>query len=431
VTSQSGFALDLLQSYQLALQNEPNYQAALAETLASREAIPQARSQLLPIIQGSGTVSTATTERTSPNFLGRETTSKFDYISKNYSLTLRQPLFRMQNWAAYRQAKEQVAGAEASLQHELQTLGDKVATAYFNALLAKDHLASVLAQKEAYQGQLNAATRNFDAGFGTRTDMTEAQARYDFATAQELQAKQDIEYTRQQLEVLINQRLTEDLAKLSPERMELNPIQPPQLEKWINKAEENSPQLNSLKHQLESVREEVSKAWAGHYPTIDAFAQVSKADSDTNVTINQKYDTAQVGVQMVVPIFSGGYVNSRVRQAVATVQQAEKQVEARRLALQLDVRKQFQNIVEGAAKIRALENAFRSAELSLLSNQKGFQAGIRASIDVLNAIMQKAMVENDLAQARYEYSLARIRLMSLVGDLDLNLITTVNQWLTM
>jgi protease secretion system outer membrane protein len=432
--SPAAFALDLLESYQLALQNEPAYQAARAAADATREVLPQARAQLLPSIQGSASISQATTTRTVEgqrsllNPTGQDITNDFNYLSTNYALTLRQPLFRMQSWATYQQAKEQVAGAEATLQQETQSLGDRVASAYFNALFAEDHLASILAQKEAYQGQLNAARRNFDAGLGTRTDIDEAQARYDFVVAQEIEGRQNVDFTRQQIEKLINQPV-DGLAKLDSARLDLNPIQPSRLEEWIAKAEKTNPELIALQHGLEAARQEVAKSTAGHYPTVDAFAQVSKANSDTNVTINQKYDTAQVGVQVVVPIFSGGYVNSRVRQAVAATQQAEQELEAARLTLQLNVRKQFQYIVEGVAKIRALENARHSAEQSLLSNQKGFRAGIRASVDVLNAIMQQAMVENDLAQARYEYSLARLRLMSLVGELDFNVISAMNQWL--
>ncbi|MBM3203460.1 TolC family outer membrane protein [Candidatus Woesearchaeota archaeon] len=420
-------AMDLLESYQLALQSEPNFLAARAAADATREAVPQARSQLLPSVQATGSVGMASTERTSPSLSGQEVTNSFDYMSSSYGVNLRQPLFRMQNWALLRQAKEQVAGADATLQKETQNLGDRVASAYFNGLYATDSLASVLAQKEAYQNQLNAATRQFELGQGTRTDIDEAQARYDLSTAQEIEERQNVDYTRHQIERLTNQAV-DHLSRLNPARMDLKSLEPAKLEDWISRAEASNPEIKALKHGLASARQEVNKAAAGHYPTLDIYAQYSHSSSDANFTINQQFDTTQVGVQMALPIFNGGYVDSRIRQALATVQQAEQQLEAAHVTLQLNVRRQFQSIVEGVAKIRAMEKALYSAEQSLVSNRKGYEAGIRSSIEVLNAVMEKAKVENDLARTRYEYALARLRLRSLTGELDQDVIAAMNTW---
>lgn len=420
-------AMDLLESYQLALQNEPNFQAARAAADATREAIPQARSQLLPSLQATGQVGMASTERTSLSNTGRDITSSFDYMSNNYGVNLRQPLFRMQSWATFKQAKEQVAGAEATLQKETQNLGDRVATAYFNGLYAEDGLASILAQKEAYEAQLHAANRQFELGQGTRTDIDEAHARYDLAAAQEIEERQNVEYTRLQIEQLIN-RTIDHLSRLNPQRMDLSPVHPTKAEDWISKAQESNPELQAIKHGLASAQQEVAKAVAGHYPTLDIYAQYSHSSSDNNFTINQQYSTSQVGVQMAMPLFNGGYVDSKVRQALAQVQQAEQQLEAANVALQMNVRKQFQSIVEGVAKIKAMEIALHSADQSLTSNKKGYQAGIRTSLDVLNAVMAKAKVENDLARTRYEYSMARLRLRSLMGELDQAVMAEMNKW---
>ena len=420
-------AMDLLESYQLALQNEPNFQAARAAADASREALPQARSQLLPSVQATGSVGVASTERTSLSQLGREITSNYDYMSSNYGVSLRQPIFRMQNWALLKQAKEQVAGAEATLQKETQNLGDRVVSAYINGLYAEDSLSSILAQKDAYNGQLRAAKRQFDLGQGTRTDIDEAQARFDLAAAQEIEERENTEFTRQQVEQLTNHEV-KTLSKLNPARMDISPVQPASLENWIDKAEKGNPEIEAAKHALASAQQEVTKAAAGHYPTLDIYAQFSRSSSDANYTINQRYETSQVGVQMALPIFSGGYVDSRIRQALATVQQAEQQLEATHIALKMNVRKQFQSIVEGVAKIKAMEIARHSAEQSLTSNRKGYDAGIRSSLDVLNAVMEKAKVENDLSRTRYEYTLARMRLKSLIGELDQEVIATLNKW---
>lgn len=422
--SSSVHAIDLLELYQLALVNEPAYRAARAEADASREALPQALSQLLPNLQGAGSKSRADTTQSQQ---GRPE-QQIDYTSSNYSLTLRQPLFRLQSWAAYKQAEANVGGYLAKLDGEEQNLGVRVAGAYFEALMAEDFLAFVQAQKEAYLGQLNAATRAFKFGEGTRTDIDEAQARYDLTLAQELKAKQNNRYTKHQLEALVNIPVP-SLAKLDPTRMDLGPLQPASLEAWMDRTVDSNPQMRQLGAMLEASRQEVTKARAGHLPTVDIFMQYRKSDSDSETTINQRNETTQIGLQMAIPLYSGGYTQSTVRQALASVERLQEQVEASRRALQLQVRKEYESIVEGQENIRANEIAVHSADQAILSTRKGVEAGTRTPLDVLNALQQKATAARDLAAARYQYAMARVRLMSLAGSLDADSIGTVNRWL--
>lgn len=426
--SGSVHAIDLLELYQLALASEPTYLAARAEASASREALPQARSQLLPNLQAAGSKSRADTKRTSQDRFGQDVTEEFDYTSSTYSLTLRQPLFRPQSWAAYKQAEANMGGYQAKLDGEEQNLGIRVAGAYFDALMAEDFLAFVQAQKEAYQAQLNAATRAFKLGEGTRTDIDEAQARYDLTLAQELKAKQNVRFTKHQLEALVNLPV-ESLARLDPKRMDLGALQPSSLEAWMERAMDSNPQLRQLNAMLDAARQEVDKARGGHWPTVDVFMQYRKSDSDSETTINQRNDTTQLGLQVAVPLYAGGYTQSAVRQALASVERLQEQTEAARRALQLQVRKEYQSIVEGQENIRANEIAVHSADQAILSTRKGVEAGTRTPLDVLNALQQKATAARDLASAHYQYAMARIRLMSLTGSLDVESIGAVNRWL--
>lgn len=421
-------AIDLLEAYRLALANEPTYRAARAEADASREVLPQARSQLLPNLQAAGSQSQAETSQTSHGQGGPETTRQFDYSSSNYSVTLRQPLYRPQAWAGYKQAEANIGGYQAKLDGEEQNLGNRVAGAYFDALMAEDFLAFVLAQKEAYLGQLNAAKRAFKLGEGTRTDIDDAQARYDLSLAQELQAKQNTRYTKHQLETLVNIPVP-SLAKLDPARMDQGPLKPASLEEWMDKTVDSNPQIRQLNALLEVARREVEKARAGHQPTVDLFVQYRQADSDSETTINQRNTTSQIGIQVAIPLYSGGYTQSTVRQALANVARLQGQIEATRRALQLQVRKEYQSIVEGQENIRANEVAVNSANQAILSTRKGVEAGTRTPLDVLNSLQQKATAARDLASARYQYAMARVRLLSLTGSLDDESIKMVNLWL--
>jgi outer membrane protein, type I secretion system len=426
-SSPAANAIDLLQSYRLAVASEPAYQAARATAASSREVLPQAKSQLLPNVQLSGTKSQADTTQTSP-IVGQDVTRSFSYPSYNYALTLRQPLFRMQSWANYRQAEARVSVAEADLENALKDLGGRVAEAYFSALLAEDFLASVLIQKEANLAQLNSAKRALDLGWGTRTDVDEAQASYDFVLSQELEVSQNTVYSKRQLESLIDQPVS-SLARLDPALMELAPPQPARLEDWLARAEENHPGIKSLLANLEVARQEVKKASAGHLPTVDLFAQKTIANSDSESTINQYFDTSRIGIQVTIPLYSGGFVNSTQRQASANVEQVQQRLDASRRELSLKVRKQFQSVGEGVEKIRALEIAKRSAEQAVISTRKGVTAGTRTTLDVLNALQKGATVERDLTRARYEYAIARIRLFSLAGSDDIEVISNINRWL--
>lgn len=421
-------ALDLLDSYRLALRNDARHQASIAQAAASREALPQARAQLMPNVSASLARSRNSTDRQALDIFGRPSRENFDYISSNYALSLRQPVFRMYNFALYRQAQRQVDGAEATLDRSLQDLLVRLAGAYFEALLAQDQHALVIAQKEAYAGQLDAAKRSFAAGQGTRTDIDDAQARYDLTLAQELEASQNLGYTRRQLQTIVNEPV-DSLAVLDPARLELQAPTPASAEEWIVRGEEVNAELRALRADIEVARQELDKARAGHYPTVDLVAQRSKSESENNVSINTRYLTTQVGVQVNVPLFAGGYALSQTRQALANIERAEQLYEARRREVAQEIRKEFQNVAEGILRVRALEQARRSAEQAVLSNQKGFQAGTRSRIDILDAQQQRVSVERDLAVARYRYIVARLRLQSLVGSLDEPEIEAVNAWL--
>ncbi|MCX7175683.1 MAG: TolC family outer membrane protein [Proteobacteria bacterium] len=422
-------ALDLLKSYRLALQQDAGYQASRADTAASRELVPQARAQLLPNLSASLSRGKNQTNSETPGFLGARSFSSYEYLSSSNALTLRQPVYRKFTFALYQQAQSQVESAEATLDKSLQDMLVRLCGAYFEALMAQDQLDLILSAKEAYAGQLQATKRVFEAGQGTRTDIDDAQARYDMALAQELEASQNVGYTRRQLQVIINQPV-DSLALLKPDRMQLIPPLPANPEEWIARGEDVNAELRAMRANIESATQEVEKARAGHMPTVDLLVQRSRSISENQVTINQFYLTSQVGLQVNIPIYAGGYYSSQIRQALANLEKYQQQYEARRREVDLQIRKEFQNVAEGVLKVRAQEQAERSSDQALFSNQKGYQAGTRTQIDILNAQQQRMNVRRDLAQARYLYVMARVRLQGLVGSLNEDEINLINSWLS-
>lgn len=423
------WSLDLSQAYGAALAQDSTIRAVRAATDARRERLPQARAQLLPNVSASASRYRNALERTSPDASGQLVTSNLRYTSSSEALTLRQPLFRMYQMADYRQAQAQVDDAEANLERELQNVGVRVSSAYFEALLAEEHLALVLSQKTAYTTQLDAAQKRLDAGFGTRTDIDEARAALDLNVAQELEARQNLDFTRRQLQSLVN-RPIDRLAPLDPSRMQLVRPTPDRVEDWVERAELSSPELQSLVAQVAAARYELEKAQAGHYPTLDAIAQWSRNDSDTITSIKTRYSNKSIGLQLNIPLYSGGHVSSTVRQAIAGQERAEEALEAMRRDLGVRLHREFRGVTEGVLRVKALEQAVRSAEQVAISNRRSFEAGSRTLPDVLNAEHQKVSAQRDLAQARFVYLMSRIRLQALSGGAKAEVIDEINGWLT-
>jgi outer membrane protein/protease secretion system outer membrane protein len=417
--------LDLKQVYEAALQQDASIRASRAAADSGRERLPQARAGLLPQISATAGRNNNNLDTTAPNILGNLSTTNDKYSSDNRSIQLRQPLMNMQRWLQFQQAKFIVDEAEANLDRDLQNLVVRVAGAYFETLLADEQLDLVMAQKSLYTALVDAAKKGLVSGSGTRTDVDDAQSRLDMAFAMELEARQNQDLTRRQLQLLINQPVTK-LAKLNVNALKLNVPAPANLDEWTLKAEQSSPEIKAMEARLEQARREVSKAQAGHLPTLDAVAQWSNSGSENITRINSRYENKSIGLQLNVPLYSGGYVNSTIRQAVAEQTRAEESLEALRRDLGVRVHKEYRGVSEGVMRVRALEQAVRSADQMMKSTQMSLKAGSRTQLDVLNAQQQYTMALRDLSQARFVYLMSKVKLAALVGDDTALLLNEVN-----
>lgn len=419
-------AMNLLQAYQAAVDQDASIRASRAALDSGRERLPQARSQLLPSISASVGRNNNNLITTAPNLLGTLSETRDTYFSFNKTVALRQPIFNLQRLYQYQQSKDQVAESEATYDKDLQSLSVRVGGAYLEALLSAEQLRLVRAQKAQYTAMVDAARKSFAAGTGTRTDIDDAQARLDMAIASELEARQNEDYTRRQLEILVNQSVP-SLDKLNVSGLRALPDVMPSLSDWIAEAMRNSPEIRALDARLEAADMEIAKAKAAHAPTLDGVLQWSDSGSENITRINARYENKVMGVQLNVPLFQGGYTNSVVRQAVAEKSRTEESLEALRRDLNLRVHKEYRGVTEGLLRMKALEQAVRSAELLLDSTLKSQRAGVRTRLDVLNAEQQLATATRDLVQSRYLYLMSRLRLNSLAGKDALTTVTELNQ----
>jgi outer membrane protein len=415
-------AVDLVTVYRDALVSDPVYQSNRAIYMATIERLPQARAGYLPLIAGSASIF-----RNHIEFDGAPTR---DYTTKTYAVTLSQPVFRMQNWLNIGLAKHQVLQAEANFANSQQDLGIRAAQAYFEVLLAQDNVALSETQKSAIDQQLAQAKRNFEVGTATIVDTLEAQARYDQSVAKEIADKNDLETKRRALQVLLG-KLPDSLTPLR-EPLELAPPLPNDIEAWVAAAESSSFQIAAARENYEAFRQQVAVQRAGHLPTLDLSGSYSRNDSPTNASppiIGPVVNTSSIGLLLSVPIYSGGLVQSRVREALANRDRAEQDLENARRGVAQAVRVNFLNVTSGIALVRALEQALTSTKSQLDSTILGRDVGVRTSVDVLNAQQQVFQSRRDLQQARYNYLLSTLRLKAAAGTLTETDIEAVNRTL--
>lgn len=421
----SAFSIDLRESYRLALQNDRQYRIVQARAKAGEEAVPQALSQLLPNV-----TATVTRNRTEQEVAreGSPTSRPPRFPTENDALQLRQPIFRLRSAFALQQAREQVKSARADLERERQSVAVRVAGAYFETLFARDRLSLLGAQRRNIEARLLAATKALEAGTGVRTDIDEARAQLDKLRAQEIGLLQNIRVTTSQLEVLIGQGV-EAVAPIDLGRMTPEVFDPGEIDPLLELAMEKSPDIMGRAAEMEAAKTAIKAARADHLPSLDFVLNYNRSLSDNPFFTGQEVTSNAYGIQLTIPIYSGGLTQSRVREAVAHSEESKERYFYTVNSAQLELRKNFMAIKEGIAQFRAFEQALRSAEQAVLSNQKGVLAGTRTSLDVLLVEQQRYQVEQDFAQSRYEMLAAWVRLNSLIGTMDEEEFDRLNQLL--
>ena len=417
---------DLLEVYRQAQTADAQYAAARATWLATQEKLPQGRSGLLPSVTLSGSTQYNDRDISFRNPTVAGSSARFN--SSALSLSLTQPVYRRQNLLAFEQGKTQVEQADAVLSQAEQDLTTRVAQAYVDVLLARDNVAFSGAQKTAIAEQLTQAKISFQVGTATITDTHEAQARFDLSVSQEIAAQSDWEIKRRALELLIG-KSTPTLAPLGA--LQLIMPEPAVLEKWVDEARIANPQVRAAEISVTLAQQEVMRNRGAHYPTLDAFAGYTRNASGVGTLggPGTDIDSRNIGLQLSVPIYQGGLVTSRVREAAANESKSRQDHETTRRNAELVARQSYLGVTSGIAQVKALEAALTSSQSSLDSTRLGRDVGVRTQVDVLNAQQQLFSARRDLAQAKYNYIMSTLKLKAAVGRLTEKDIIAVNAWL--
>jgi outer membrane protein len=409
-------AEDLMQVYREAQQNDPSLAAARSSWAATQERVPQARSALLPNVAAGGE---ALLQDGRTDFSGGTVpVTANSYSNAGVTISASQPLYRKQDSLAYDQAKRIVEQADFTLAVAQQELILRVAVAYFDVLLAEVNIELAEAQKAAVSEQLAQAKRNFEVGVATITDTNEAQARFDTIVAQEIVARNELDNKRTVLRTIIG-RMPGALKKLGP-AFEPELPSPNVLDAWLDRALAENLNVRIAGYNVDVATLEIERARAGHLPTVDLVAGAGYTWGTGSLADDFNYNrrNANIGVKLNVPIYQGGFVESRVREALALQESARQSLEvARRNALS-NAQVGFTGVNSTAATVGALKQALRSAETALASNKLGQEVGVRTNLDVLNVVQTVFQTRRDLAQAYFNYLISVLRLKAAAGTLS-------------
>lgn len=414
----SAWGMGLLPAYEAALVNDPTYRAALRENEAGQQARVLGRAALLPVISASYSRNRNFSDITTSTPGFPERNDERYYNSQSAVLQLRQPLIHHEGKARHRQGIAQTQASDAQFRARSQEVIVRLVGLYAPAQYAEDQLALATAQRDAFAEQGKSNERLFKRGEGTRTDVLETQAKLDLAEAQLLEARDNLQNAREALAAMVGRRITA-LDPLS-EQFRVRPMEPANIDTWQELALNNNPEIGAQRYAVEIAREEIQKNQAGHSPRLDLIASVAKNESDTINTLNQSANTRSIGVQLSIPLYSGGAVTAATTQAVANFEKARANLDGQTSLVLVELRKQYNLTFSSTARIDAARKALESATVLVEATQKSVQGGQRTNVDVLNARQQVFEARRELALQRYNYLLGYLRLRYAAGVLSVS-----------
>jgi outer membrane protein len=417
-------AQNLVELYESARAFDASYLSAKLQYEANLARAEQSRSNVLPTASLTGTAVRTDFDNSISTALSRP------FNTQNATLSATQPLYRPGNWATYDQSKKQAALARALLDTAEQELIVRTSQTYFDALASQDSLTFVKAQKAAVAEQLASAKRNFEVGTATITDTREAQARYDLVLAQEIAAENDLRVKKIALDQLVGKQGTMPHSLSAPPV--LRPVEPADVNTWVLQSEGEHPGIRQAQSNLEIAQLEVTKAEAGHKPTLDltgSYNITRNPGGSASTAANFRTNTMAIGLSLNVPLFAGYSTQNRIRETLSLSDKARSDLEGARRSVAQATRTAFFGVVSGQGQVKALEAAELSSQSALDANRLGYQVGVRINIDVLNSQSQLFQTKRDLAKARYDVLVGGLRLRQANGSLRAEDLQSINNLL--
>jgi len=411
--------LGLLEALRRARANDPALRSAFHEYQAARTLTDQARASLLPLVQGSVGLSDLSYVSAPPGYE--------DYWSEAEGVGLRQPLFNVSSYVSMDQSRKRVQAAQARYHETADQLLYRVCQAYLNVVYAEEYLAVVREQERTLAEQRTMALRSFEAGEGTITDVHDAEARYADILYQLTDAEKLRTTARNTLELIMGSPAG-PLRPLGPQ-LTPEPPEPSAVEAWLDAARAHSPLLRYYRLGVDVADDEILKARSLHLPTLDFSASYARRNTIGEYTPSRPVEYYATGIQLTVPVFSGGYATAKTREALERKAQSEEDYRRALSDITQKITDAFYGVEASRSKIGSLAQAVRANETAVSSSRRAFDAGLRSIVDVLNAQTNLYRAKVDWVRARHEYVLNLVSLHYYSGQLTDALMETIDSWL--
>lgn len=409
-------AVDLIETWQSARHYDASILGAQAALAAGQEKGSQGLAGLLPQARVS-----AHTSRQNDHY---ENTTQVRRLS-GYQFSANQVIYDQSRYTDYQQGKKSTQKAQIQFKSAQQILMIQVAQAYLATLLATEHVQQINAQKEAITDQIKQAKISFELGITTITDYNETQAKYDGIVAAEIAAKNAL---------IIKQNALQQFAPIDIDQLsELDnsfipiPLEPEDLESWLTKAQQNNLQIQEKKLDLEIAKNEIEKYRLLKSPTINLEAGVSRNDMQHLESV--KRHNSSVSLVVTVPLSTGGYRSSKLRESSALAEFSQQQLTHTMRQVRLETQTAFLGVTSGISQISALKQALQSSQTLLKSTTLGREVGIRTTEDILNAQQKYYNTQYQLVEAEINYLIDRLKLAASVGTLQEEDLQVINRWL--
>jgi len=416
-------AMDLIGAYALAETNDPIYRQTVYSTLATRESKPQARALLLP--NASLSANTFDNDQSIGGTAFGDS-GDVNFNSHGYTFSVAQPLFRWDRYLTLKQTDSIIQQAEAEQMSAQQELIIRVAEAYFTVLAAMDNIEFTKAETKSLGRQLEQANQRFEVGLTAITDVHEAQAGFDRATADDILAENLLDNAKENMRAITGEYITE--FSILGDAMPLVSPEPNDIDQWSKTAESQNMVIIATKYKVESARQEIKIQKSEHLPTLDLVA-----NHGYNVTGGRfgdfKLRETDVGLELNVPIFQGGLVLSKSKEARYLYDQSRQELEQAFRAAQRESRQAYLGVISGISRVTALKQALISTETALKATETGFEVGTRTAVDVVATQRATLEAQRNHARARYDYLLDSLRLKQAAGTLNPDDLKIISVWL--
>ncbi|GAA4652696.1 efflux transporter outer membrane subunit OpmH [Kistimonas scapharcae] len=435
MTVQAEQPMDLLEIYDLALKNDAQLAAARASWKASTEVVPQGRAALLPNISMSANTADNRSSQlvsTPLSNVGGAGDRTNNWNSHGWSATLRQPLFNLESWFNFERAEALSEQARIQFSVEQQNLIMRVSEAYFNVLRAQDNLATAKAEEKAVKRQLDQTRQRFEVGLIAETDVYEAKAAYDAARVTRIQGTNDVEVALENLTTITNVGVPA-IAQMD-KRMPVNTPVPAIAQEWVNTAIAQNLTLEAARKGVNVAEEQLRVSKSGHAPTLNAVATYSHINdpSTANATLgwNGKSNNTVYGLELSMPIFSGGATSSKVRESGYRLEESQQTVDLTLRQTTTNARNLYRTVNTDVDRIEARCQGIVSARSALKATESGYEVGTRNIVDVLNAQQVLYSAQRDYFNARYDFIINTLKLKQTAGTLSPEDLQALNEWMT-